>query len=144
MNSTSSQLPDKPRPQSPPEHEPWWRALTEHRLLAQQCSGCQRLRLYPRPMCDACYSLKYDWVEISGVGSVHSWAISYHAFNAGFKKDIPYLTVTVDLQDGLRLHAPMLGPADQKMALGMRVEVGFDDVDETYTRIFFKRAEQHK
>ena len=141
MNSNSSQLPDKPRPESPPDHKPWWQALSEHRVTAQRCTNCQRLRLYPRPMCDVCYSLEYDWADLKGEGIVHSWSVSHHAFNPGFKKDLPYLTVTVDLTEGLRLHAPLLGVEDKEISIGMPVVVDFEDVDDSYTRLFFKRAE---
>lgn len=140
MSASSEQLPAKPRPHSPPDHEPWWRALTEHRLLAQRCSSCQQLRLYPRPMCDVCYALTYDWAELSGEGVIHSWSVSHHAFNPSFKQDLPYLTVTVDLKEGLRLHAPLLLASIENFSIGMPVVVDFEDVDESYTRLRFKQA----
>ena len=141
MTTDSEQLPDKPRPQPGPETAPWWQALTEHRLVAQRCSDCGNLRLYPRPMCDQCYSLNYDWADLSGTGTVHSWSTAHHAFNPGFKRDLPYLNVTVDLQEGLRLLAPLQGVSDDEVHVGMSVVVDFEDVDDSYTRLRFKRAE---
>ena len=31
-----------------------------------------RIRHYPRPVCDACYSMEVAWIEASGRGRVHS------------------------------------------------------------------------
>ena len=138
MKPTETQLPEKPRPISRPEYEQWWQALTEHRLVAQRCGECQLKRLYPRPMCEQCYSLEFDWVEISGNGKVHSWTVSHHAFNPAFKRDLPYTTVTVDLDEGLRLHAPLRGADQSTLVIGMPVSADYEDVDETYSTLVFK------
>ena len=141
MNSNHTSLPGKPHPVSPPEHEPWWRALREHRLTAQCCANCGRLRLYPRPMCDACYSMNYDWVELSGRGAVHSWSVTHHAFHPGFKHDIPYVTVTVDLEEGVRLQAPMPGIDSAEVRIGMPVSADYDDIDPSLTLLPFRPAD---
>lgn len=141
MNTTSEQLPEKPRPEPDSESAPWWQALTEHRLVAQRCNDCGALRLYPRPMCDQCYSIEHDWVDLSGEGTVHSWSTSHHAFNPGFKRDLPYLNVTVDLKEGLRLLAPLPAVSEEEIHVGMRVQVDFEDVDNSYTRLQLKRVE---
>lgn len=138
MNTAHDKLPEKPRPNSPAEHEPWWQALKAHRLVAQRCTSCHQLRLYPRPMCDTCYSLAYDWAELSGEGTVHSWCVSHHAFNPGFKRDLPYLTVTVDLKEGLRLHAPLHHVDHNKVKIGMPLVADFDDTDGNLTTLCFK------
>ena len=138
MNSSPDQLPEKPRPISSPENQVWWQALTEHRLLAQCCSNCKKKRLYPRPMCEKCYSLEFDWVELSGDGTVHSWTVAHHAFNPAFKRELPYVTVTVDLGEDLRLHAPLRDANHNDLAIGMSVCVGFDDIDDTYSTLFFR------
>ena len=70
MTSTYATLPEKPRPLATPANEPYWQGLREHRLVVQRCSACGKLRHYPRPMCDACYAMDYDWHEIAGRGSV--------------------------------------------------------------------------
>ena len=140
MNTSHEQLPDKPRPEPSMEHGSWWQALTEHRLLAQRCTNCQALRLYPRPMCEQCYSLEYDWQALSGQGRVHRWRTSPQAFHPAFKSVLPYLTVTVDLEEGLRLLAPMPHVSDDEVHIGMPVIVDFEDVDDSYTRLRFKQG----
>ena len=100
MNTTDDQLPPPPRPEPPPEHEPYWQGLREHRLMIQRCTACGTLRHYPRPVCPACYAMDYDWAEVAPRGTVHTWNVSHHPFHPGFKRAVPYATVTVDLEAG--------------------------------------------
>src|SRR5262249_21358678 len=78
----------------------YWDALNEGRLVIQHCGQCGKPRHYPRPVCDACYSMDAAWREASGRGAVHSWTVAHHPFNIGFKRDLPYVMVTVDLAEG--------------------------------------------
>ena len=47
----------KPLPEPTRDSKPYWDGLNEGRLLLQQCAACRRIRHYPRPVCDACYSM---------------------------------------------------------------------------------------
>jgi uncharacterized OB-fold protein len=128
MSETYEELPAKPQPQIAPGNEPYWQALREHRLVIQRCANCKQLRHYPRPMCDACYSMEFDWQELPARGHVHSWTVTHHPFHPGFKRDVPYVTVTVDLESGIRLQTPLLGVKDH-LALGTLVDLEFIDVE---------------
>ena len=133
MSTVYDTLPEKPRPLSTPANEPYWQGLREHRLLVQRCGGCGKLRHYPRPMCDACYAMDYAWQEIEGKGSVYSWAVTHHPFHPAFKREVPYVTVTAELSDGIRMQAPLADKDASRLALGAAVVVEFVDVDTTLT-----------
>ena len=77
--------------------------------MLQSCGACGKVRHYPRPLCDACYSFDVRWIEAKGTGTVHSWTVTHHAFNPGFKAELPYVLVTVDLAEGVRMQAPLRG-----------------------------------
>jgi len=100
---------DFPLPTPTPESAPYWEGLREGRLLLQKCSSCGKLRHYPRPVCDACFSMQCEWVQASGRGTIHSWTRTHHAFLPVFKQDAPYLLVTVDLEEGPRMNARLRG-----------------------------------
>ena len=138
MKEDLSKLPASPRPEPPREHDCYWEGLKEHKLRAQKCSNCGSLRLYPRPMCGECYSMEFEWKDLKGTVKIHSWATSHHPFHAGFKNITPYLTVTVDLNEGLRLQAPMYNHSSDESFIGMDVSVAFENVDEELTLPHFK------
>lgn len=130
----------KPLPQPSLESAPFWQGLREHRLLLQRCARCGKIRHYPRPVCDACYSMEYDWAEASGRGTVHSWTVSHHAFHPGFNSELPYVTVTVDLEQGVRMHSRLIGASPDRLCLGLPVEVVFEDVTTELTLAMFRIA----
>jgi uncharacterized OB-fold protein len=130
----------KPVPEPTQESKPYWDGLNEGRLLLQSCGRCGKVRHYPRPLCDACYSFEVKWIEASGAGQVHSWTITHHAFHPAFKGELPYVLATVDLEEGVRLQAPLRGVPAQDLRLGLPVRVTFERMSEGLTLPAFVAA----
>ena len=116
----------KPVPEPTYESKPYWDGLKSGRLLLQKCGQCGKIRHYPRPVCDVCYSFEVRWIEASGLGTVHSWTITHHAFNPGFKLDLPYILATIDLEEGVRMQVPLRGARETDVKLGLPVRVIFE------------------
>jgi uncharacterized protein len=124
MNPTDEYL--KPVPAPNPDTQPYWDALNDGRLVLQRCTQCARVRHYPRPMCDNCYSTTSDWVDAQGVGTVYSWTETHHAFSPGFKGELPYTLVTVELAEGVRINAQLRDARVDELEIGTPVTVGFE------------------
>lgn len=137
---TNADTYDKPLPEASLDSQPYWDGLKEHRLLLQSCARCKKIRHYPRPVCDSCYSMECTWVEASGKGVVHSWTVSHHAFHPGFKQDLPYVQITADLAEGVRLQGRLVGGKPDGLRIGAAVEVLFDDVTNDTTLPSFRLA----
>jgi len=131
---------DKLVPSPTPDTQPYWDGLDEHRLRLQRCADCGKVRHYPRPVCDACWSMHADWVDASGTGTVHSWTITHYAFHPGLKGDLPYILLTVDLPEGVRMNARARGIAAADLRLGMPVRVAFETVKDGLTLPVFEAA----
>ena len=127
MNDSSY---SKPVPLPNPDTEPYWEGLKGHRLLLQQCDACGTFRHYPRPMCDACYSMDFSWVEASLAGTVYSWTETHHAFHPGFKGELPYVLVTVELAEGVRLNAQLRDAELSDLTIGQNVTIGFEEASD--------------
>jgi uncharacterized OB-fold protein len=130
----------KPLPEPGRDSKPYWDALREGRLVIQACGACGKLRHYPRPVCDVCYSMKVAWRQVSGRGRLHSWTVSHHPFHPGFKSELPYVLATVDLEEGVRMLAQLRGVASEEIAVGLPVEVVFERATEELTLPVFVRA----
>ncbi len=113
----------KPVPEPTQEFKPYWDALNEGRLVLQSCGSCGKVRHYPRPLCDACYSFDVRWIEAKGTGTVHSWTVTHHPFNPGFKAELPYVLVTVDLAEGVRMQAPLRNADASSLKPGLPVRL---------------------
>ncbi|MDP6708892.1 MAG: Zn-ribbon domain-containing OB-fold protein [Alphaproteobacteria bacterium] len=128
----------KPLPEPTIESKPFWDGLKAHRLVLQKCAACGKLRHYPRPLCDACYSMEVDWVDASGRGTVYSWTETHHPFHAGFKGETPYILVTVDLEEGVRMQSRLVDASLEELCLGLPVEVVYVDATDEVTLPFFR------
>jgi uncharacterized OB-fold protein len=131
---------DKLVPSPSSETQPYWDGLLQGRLRLQRCADCGKIRHYPRPMCDACWSMNTDWIDASGNGTVHSWTITHYAFHPGFKGDLPYILLTVDLAEGVRMNAQARGIDASQLRLGLPVVVAFDPVKDDLTLPVFEAA----
>jgi uncharacterized OB-fold protein len=133
MNAIHPEPYARPVPEPTKESVPYWEGLRAHQLKVQKCKGCGALRHYPRPVCPKCWSLDVEWTTLSGRGRVHSWTVCAHPFHPGFKDAVPYIAVTVDLEEGVRLQAPLRSLNAAALRLGLPVVVGYDDVTPTLT-----------
>lgn len=97
----------RPAPILTDDNAVFWEAAREHRLVAQRCASCGRLRHPPRPMCPHCRSLDVEVAELSGRGTIYSFSIIHYPPTPFF--DYPVLAVLVDLDEGIRLVSDLVG-----------------------------------
>jgi uncharacterized OB-fold protein len=127
-----------PTPSS--DTKPYWEGLLAGKLVLQRCATCGVARHYPRPVCDRCYSMKVEWFEAAGTGTVHSWTETHYAFLPGYKGDLPYLLLTVDLPEGVRMQAQARGITIDQVKVGMAVRVVADLVKDDLALPVFVRG----
>jgi len=89
--------------------------LGEKKLMAARCPTCHTLYLPPRALCPQCHDDKLEWAELSGKGKLAAFTSIYVGLtfmNAeGFDRTNPYVTGIVELDEGVRISARILGVA---------------------------------
>src|SRR5262249_10341466 len=107
-----------------------WAAARRHELVMQRCSGCGKLRYPPRPMCPACQSLACDWPKMSGRGVIYSFVVAHPPVLPAFADRVPLPIVLVALEEDptLRLIGNLIEPAGDRLRIGARVAVAFEEV----------------
>lgn len=123
--------PNRPRPRIGPDNEPFWEGCRRHRLVLPTCAECGKAHLPPGPVCPQCFSDRITWQPATGQGRVTSWTIVHKAWFPAFRDDIPYNVVQIELDEGPRLTSSLVGLSGRKPEIGQRVEVVFDDIDDT-------------
>lgn len=103
--------------------EPYWDGARNGVLVLQRCFNCGKARHYPRVLCDACYSSSITHFESSGAGEVYSWTVTHHAFQPDFAADVPYVLLTVDMDDGVRVLGRLNEGTNPRV--GLRVQLTF-------------------
>lgn len=109
--------------------------LAEHKLMGTRCKGCGVVYLPPRPLCPETYSTDMEWVELSGKGKLVSFtSISIgpaFMLQSGFDRNNPYVTGVVELEEGVRISALILGVDAKKpetIQVGASVQVDFAEL----------------
>ncbi len=113
------------KPVSEPDEltEPFFAAGEEGRLLLAGCDVCGELRLPTSPACPACLGEGFAWQEVSGRGTVYTFAVMHQRYHPAWEPDLPYNIAVVELDDGPRLPANIVGVENDGIAVGMPVEV---------------------
>lgn len=87
--------------------------LGEKRLMASRCTKCQNIHLPPRAICPACFSDQLAWAQLSGKGSLVAYTVisigPTFLNRAGYGRERPYVTGIVQLEEGVRISARILG-----------------------------------
>lgn len=117
----------KPVPQPTPETQPYWDAASRGELRIQRCLACGRHYFYPRPVCPNCGSTEVEWVRASGRATLYSYVINRRPA-PGWEEDGPYAIAVVQLEEGPRMMASIVG-VDQtpdELVLDMPLVVDFE------------------
>lgn len=139
-------------PDNDTEYKGYFEAAREHRLVVKRCLDCGLLRGEPGPGCPWCPSLKWEWHQVSGKGTIHSYQIVAHTVIPGFRDWAPFPIVLVELDeqsgqptpdDGLRFAANLLDgelnpEQEENVAIGKRVEVVFLEGEDGFALPQFK------
>ncbi|WP_249011434.1 Zn-ribbon domain-containing OB-fold protein [Conexibacter sp. DBS9H8] len=72
-------------------------------LHIQQCSDCGHFRHPPRYFCPVCFSSHYRWTPSEGRGTLFSWTVTHFPYDRGWAEGLPYATLVVELDEGVRL-----------------------------------------
>ena len=106
--------------------------LKEHKLMGSRCPQCGAIYAPPRPLCPACPSAEPEWVELSGAGTLASYSVIAIAptamIEAGYGRENPYCSGVVELAEGPRISAQILGVDvvhPEAIEIGVPVKVAF-------------------
>lgn len=128
MADTPSPAPSPTRPLPVPYRAsaPYWTAVESGELLIQRCAN-QHLQFYPRGHCHHCGTRSLDWVATEGTGTLHTFSVVHRAGHDGFADRLPYVFAVVDLDEGPRVTANVIGVDPGEVRVGMALHAVFTD-----------------
>lgn len=132
----------KPLPTITDANRPYWEGLKQRKVLFQACRACGEKRVYAFRFCPHCASEETEWVELSGKGEIWALGAFHQVYFEGFREEIPYSVVAVQLDGGPKVYSNIVGTPREKIAIGSRVEPVFEDVTPDVTLLKFRIVEQ--
>lgn len=123
---------NKPIPRQGKHNKPFWEGAKQGKLVIPRCTECNRVHWYPRLICPFCHSTALEWIEASGEGKLHTFAVQHRAFG-GWAEEVPYVTAFIDLKEGDRMQTVLRGVDPNKpeeIKIGCDVKVEFEQANE--------------
>ena len=120
--------------------KPFWDGCREGKLMLPRCRTCNKVHFYPRAICPFCHSTDLEWIEASGEGYVHTFAVQHRAFG-GWAEEAPFVTAYIDLKEGDRIFTVLRGvdPTQPDLAwIGRKVKVEFDKASDDVSIPFWR------
>ncbi len=126
-------------PLSNPDYREFYEAIDCHELKLQRCSECGTVRFPLSPVCHACFSSEWQWQRSSERGRVSSWVVFRRQYFEDFP--VPYAVVQVEMEEGPRLTANLLGGDVESICMGMPVRIAYEDLPGGRALLQFEPAE---
>lgn len=106
--------------------ESFWTAAANGSLMLQRCAT-GHVRHYPRGHCPECGSTDLEQFASSGRGRVHTFSVVHRAAHEGFADRTPYVFAIVELIEGVRVTANIVGLDPADVSVDLPVRATFDD-----------------
>jgi uncharacterized protein len=125
-----------PLPELDLDNRAFWTGGASDQLLITRCARCRTWIHPPRPACRSCHSMEVAPEPVAGTGVVATFTINHQPWMPGL--EVPYVLAIVELdeQPGLRLMTRLVDVEPADVAIGMRVGVRFEQVDDVWLPLF--------
>ena len=122
--------------------QPFWEGCARGELLMQRFTASGHYCWPPRPMDPVSRTLDYEWVPVSGKGTVWSVAIPHPPLLPAYSEVAPYNVVIVQLDEDPNLRmvgnvvesadAPLNGVEPHEVEIGQTVQAVFSPVGDMF------------
>jgi uncharacterized OB-fold protein len=110
----------------------FYQHLAQHKLVGSRNITSGKLYVPPRPMCPESKTTDMELVEVSGKGKLVAFSVITIAptpmIEAGYNRNNPYCAGVVELEEGPKVSAQILGvdvSKPQSIKIGTPVKVAF-------------------
>ncbi|RLA10073.1 MAG: hypothetical protein DRQ60_03855 [Gammaproteobacteria bacterium] len=121
-------------------NRPLFEGMKEGKVMVQKCADCNTWLAPSAFICEACGSENVPWVEVSGKGELYTYVVYHRAYAPEFESMVPYNVALIELEEGPRLLANIVGIANEDLQIGMALKPVFQEVAEGLPLLRFEPA----
>lgn len=133
---------ERPAPEPTPQTSAFWEACRQGTLLLEFCPTCQAYQFYPRGFCSRCGGESVEWRPSGGRGTVYAWTVTWRAPSPAW--EVPYVVAVIQLDEGPRLYANVIGEDAVDVAVGDPVVLTWEKRGATISLPQFRRVRTSK
>ncbi|BBZ34184.1 Zn-ribbon domain-containing OB-fold protein [Mycolicibacterium confluentis] len=119
---------ERPMPLPTPVSQPYWDGLRRHEVWIQYSPSLGRYVFYPRVLAPGTLADDLEWRQISGAGTLVSFAVAERPVAPQFADAVPHLLAIVEWHEGPRFATELVDVAPEELEVGMPVTPVFVDV----------------
>jgi acetyl-CoA acetyltransferase/uncharacterized OB-fold protein len=132
----------RPLPLVTPENEFYWTSGADGRLRFTECESCKALIHPPRPVCRYCRGHEMGVRAVSGYATLIGFTVNHRFSLPGLPAPYVVAQVAIEEDPRVRLTTNVVGCDPGRLALGMRMEVAFEQHEDVWLPLFRPAAEQ--
>lgn len=108
------------------------RAAATGQVHLRRCGACAAMHHPPRHYCPACASHDLSFVASPGRGTVYSAVVAHRVFGPAPVPEVPYVVVTVELDEGPRILGTARGAPAEAWTIGRRARIEVEPAGEAF------------
>jgi acetyl-CoA acetyltransferase/uncharacterized OB-fold protein len=135
-------VPTRPLPGVTPETEFFWASGADGRLRFTECASCRALIHPPQPVCRYCRGRELGVRAVSGFATLVGFTVNQRFRVPGLPDDYVIAEVAIEDDPRVRLTTNAVDCDPARLALGMRMQVRFEHVEDVWVPLFAPAAEQ--
>ncbi|NQV56961.1 MAG: Zn-ribbon domain-containing OB-fold protein [Rhodospirillales bacterium] len=137
---SDQETPARPLPVPTNFSQPFWDGAKNKKLMLQFCKDSGKYQFFPRPNSVYTGRRNVEWREASGDGEVYSFTITRRA-PPPFRGKEPYVIGSIQLAEGPRIMAEIIGCDEGDVKIGAKVKIAWDEMNEDFNYPVFELAE---
>ena len=126
----------RPLPLVTPETEFFWTSGADGRLRVQGCRSCQALIHPPQPVCRYCRGHDLEPRVVSGYATLIGFTVNHRFSVPGLSPPYVVAQVALEADPRVRLTTNAVECDSAELALGQRMEVVFERVEDVWLPLF--------
>ena len=131
----------RPLPLLTEENRFFWTSGADGKLRFLRCQACSHYIHPPSPVCDQCLSMDLAVEPVSGRATLAAVTVNHQMWMPMFEPPYVIGIVEIEEQPSVRLTTNILGCAEEDLAIGMALEVAFQECDDVFLPMFKPAAD---
>jgi uncharacterized OB-fold protein len=124
-----------------PDNAPFWQGGEQGLLRIHHCQACAQWFHPPAPICPRCTSFDVEPRAVSGRGTVSTFTVNHQPWAPELKALYVVAIIELAEQAGLRVLSNIVDCAPERVAIGMPVQVKFEQIEDVWLPLFTPATE---
>ena len=126
----------RPLPLVTSQNEFFWTSGADGRLRVQECASCAALIQPPQPVCRYCRGQQMGVRAVSGFATLVGFTVSHRFSLPGLPAPYVVAQVAIEEDPRVRLTTNAIDCDPERLELGMRMEVVFEQAEDVWLPLF--------